>query len=114
LCPKASGAEAAWAGEEVDVLAHLSLIQLINHVKGTQVLSRPKPKLDEAVASLPDLADIKGQESTKRALEVAAAGGHHLLMLWTISGSYSPVNSLSFLQNRRNIHYQTNCGHCSA
>ena len=81
ICPKASGAEAAWAGEEVDVLAPLSLIQLINHVKGTQVLSRPKPKLDEAVAALPDLADIKGQESAKRALEVAAAGGHHLLMV---------------------------------
>jgi magnesium chelatase family protein len=81
ICPKASGAEAAWAGEEVDILAPLSLIQLINHVKGTQVLSRPKPKLDEAVAALPDLADIKGQESAKRALEVAAAGGHHLLMV---------------------------------
>lgn len=81
ICPKASGAEAVWAGDEVDVLAPQSLIQLINHVKGTQVLSRPTPLMQNDLASLPDLADIKGQEAAKRALEVAAAGGHHFLMV---------------------------------
>jgi magnesium chelatase family protein len=45
ICPKASGAEAAWAGEDIDILAPDNLIQLINHVKGTQVLSAPKPAL---------------------------------------------------------------------
>jgi len=58
-----------------------SLIQIANHFKGTQVLSRPSPKVHEAQANLLDLRDIKGQESAKRALEIAAAGGHHLLMI---------------------------------
>lgn len=81
ICPKASGPEAAWAGEDVDILAPENLIQIINHVKGTQVLTRPKPGIARDLEALPDLRDIKGQEVGKRALEVAAAGGHHLLMV---------------------------------
>jgi magnesium chelatase family protein len=81
ICPDSCGAEAAWAGEDLPVLAPDSLIALANHFRGTQVLSQPKPALAPAPGSLPDLKDIKGQESAKRALEIAAAGGHHMLMV---------------------------------
>jgi magnesium chelatase family protein len=81
ICPAACGPEAAWASPDIQIIAASSLIQIANHFKGTQVLSRPQPKVRTAEASPHDLRDIKGQESAKRALELAAAGGHHLLMV---------------------------------
>ncbi|MGY4188088.1 magnesium chelatase family protein [Bradyrhizobium sp. USDA 4459] len=81
ICPAACGSEAAWASPDIQIVAAHSLIQIANHFKGTQVLSRPVPKVHEAASSPLDLRDIKGQESAKRALEIAAAGGHHLLMI---------------------------------
>ena len=45
------------------------------------MLSRPRPTCAPPAATLLDLRDIKGQESAKRALEIAAAGGHNLLMV---------------------------------
>ena len=80
ICPAKNGGEAVWAGD-LEVLAPSSLLALINHFKGTQVLGRPEARLQDDGASPPDMRDIKGQEVAKRALEVAAAGGHNLLMV---------------------------------
>lgn len=81
ICPAVCGPEAAWASPDMDILAPAHLNNLVSHLKGQSNLSRPEPKRHDFGANCPDLRDVKGQETAKRALEIAAAGGHHMVMV---------------------------------
>ena len=88
ICPAACGGEAAWAGfgaandgEQPTAVAAPSLLSLINHLRGQLILPPPEALMAEDRPNYSDLAEIKGQESAKRVLEIAAAGGHNLLMI---------------------------------
>ena len=80
ICPKSCGAEAAWVGA-TKVLAPASLGDMVRHFTGLHPLDPASPGEVTLDASTRDLRDVKGQERAKRALEIAAAGRHHMLMV---------------------------------
>ncbi|MGE4429205.1 MAG: YifB family Mg chelatase-like AAA ATPase [Sphingobium sp.] len=80
ICPAVQGTEAAWV-DNVEVVAAPTLSGLLNHLKGTAVLAVPRPGGVEEQEAGPDLRQVKGQESARRALEIAAAGNHNMLMI---------------------------------
>lgn len=81
ICPGDQGTEARWAGH-TNILAPFHVLELINHFKGTQILPVPETAtITDTVRSNLDMAEVRGQRAAKRALEIAAAGGHAMLMI---------------------------------
>ena len=80
LCPAACGPEAALVGA-AEVLAPPDLVSLVNHFSGRQPLAPPQPAAVADAEPIPDLSEVRGQERARRALEIAAAGGHNMLMI---------------------------------
>lgn len=83
ICPRPCGAEAAWVGD-AQVLAASSLHEIICHFCGQAPLSQAEAgEITHCAAPPKDFRDVKGQERAKRALEIAAAGRHHIFMVGT-------------------------------
>jgi magnesium chelatase family protein len=80
ICPEACGSEAAWGGNQ-DILAPATLLQVVNHFKGIQMLSPPEGKMGPQRLQYKDFSEIRGQEVPKRVMTIAAAGRHNVLMI---------------------------------
>ncbi len=80
IVPEANGPEAA-AIEGVEILAAPTLGSLLDHFSGRKPLSAPVPGVPKSSGPMPDLSEVRGQPLARRALEIAAAGGHNLLMV---------------------------------
>ena len=80
ICPQRCGAKAAWASD-LSIIAAPDMMALLNHLRGRQILPTPKAERRPARGDVPDMADLRGQETARRVLEIAAAGSHNLLMV---------------------------------
>lgn len=81
ICPNAQGGEARMSGH-TNILAPGHILDLINHFKEIQILPIPNaPAPINTDKSVGDLSEIRGQAAAKRALEIAATGGHAMLMV---------------------------------
>ncbi|MBQ3210534.1 MAG: YifB family Mg chelatase-like AAA ATPase [Oscillospiraceae bacterium] len=79
--PEENAAEAAFA-DEIEIYPVKTVHQLIRHLSGEELIEAAQPTAPESYeSSLGDFADVKAQENVKRALEIAAAGGHNILIV---------------------------------
>lgn len=83
ICPADCGPEAAWSGlaspDNHGIIVADHILQLINHLRETQILPPPELRIEMAQVDIPNMSDVRGQPQARLALEVKTAGGHNLL-----------------------------------